>query len=72
MAIVSTVVNVGHAQIDGRHYVEELHTDQLGSVHRAEYLAAADADTAEIAAARVEQIEAQLADSEFDEVLNGA
>jgi hypothetical protein len=37
MSIVSTV---GHAQIDGRHYVEELHTDHLGVVHRVEYLAA--------------------------------
>ncbi len=64
MAIVSTEINVGHAQIDGRRYVEELHTNHLGVVHRIEYLAAVDTDTAAIAAAHAVQIAEDMAEAE--------
>lgn len=64
MAIVSTAINAGHEQIDGRRYVEELHTDHLGVVHSIEYLAAADADTAAIAAAHAVQIAEDMAEAE--------
>ena len=56
-------------QIDGRRYVEEIHTDHLGVAHRVEYLAAVGADTDAIAAARAIQIAAQLADEEATAIM---
>jgi hypothetical protein len=63
MSIVASIAQIGHAQVDGRRYVIERHTDHVGVVHVAEYLADA-AQTAEqrdaILAARAMQIDAQL------------
>lgn len=64
MTISSSTFTVGHAQPDGRSYVVETHTDHLGAQHRVEYLASAGADYAAIAAARVPQLESQLAEAE--------
>ena len=74
MPIVSSTYTVDHAQIDGRKYVAELHTDSDGKVHRCEYLAPADWTTTEYDAKlseRATAISARLAQQEIDEVLNG-
>lgn len=72
MSIVSTVVNVGPAESDGRHWTEELHTDHIGVVYRTEYLAGVGADTAALATARATLLEEILARREFEEMLGGA
>lgn len=69
MAIVSSTHAVGHAQVDGRHYVTELHTDSLGAVHVVEYLAEPGADHVAIRDARAALISEQLAAAEADQVL---
>lgn len=69
MSIVNSVVNVGHAQIDGRRYVEELHTDSVGVVHRIEYLAAVGTDTDAEAAARAIRLAEQLAEVEAAQLI---
>lgn len=57
------VVTVGHAQIDGRRYVSEHHTDDLGvPLHYVEYLADDKADYEAIAAERHDQIVKDRAD----------
>lgn len=68
--IVSSVHVEGPAQVDGRHYVAETHTDHLGGVYTFEYLAAVGADYASIATARAAALEAQLAEAEADALLN--
>ena len=65
MPIVSSIVEVGHAQRDGRRYAIERHTDHLGTAHLFEYLAAIDADHNAIMLARVPKIEAHLAAVEY-------
>lgn len=45
-------------QIDGRSYIRECHVDDAGAEHVVEYLAAADADTAEILALHAGQLTA--------------
>ena len=64
MPIVSSTHTVGHAQIDGRRYVTELHTDDVGAVLPAEYLAPLGADYVAIRNARAAQINEQLAEAE--------
>lgn len=64
MSIVSSTHTVGHAQIDGRRYLTERHTDHLGEVHQVEYLAAVGTDYNAVMAARAVQIEQQLAEAE--------
>lgn len=64
MSIVSSTFSIGHAQIDGRKHVTEQHTDHMGGVHTAEYLASVGTDYVAVAAARAPQIEAQLAEAE--------
>ena len=72
MSIVSSTYTVDdRAQVDGRHYVTELHTDSAGVVHRVEYLAAVGADYDAILAARADAIATQLAEEETEAVING-
>lgn len=71
MAIILSTHTVGHAQADGRRYVEEFHTDTVGVVHRVEYLAAAGADYVAIRDARAGQISEALAEAEFQALIGG-
>ena len=64
MTIISSTFAAGHAQIDGRRYVTNTHTDHLGVQHKREYLASVGADHAVIAAAQGPQVEAELAEAE--------
>lgn len=66
MPIVSSTVTVGHSQIDGRKYVTEKHTDGLGIVHQAEYLAAGTVNHTSIMAARASSIAASQKAAELD------
>ena len=58
------VVTVGHAQVDGRRYVVEVHSDAQGEFSRVEYLAAIGADTDAIATARNAALLIEHADAE--------
>lgn len=71
MPIVSSTFIVGHEQVDGRRYVREQHTDSVGGVHTVEYLAAVGTDYQAVADARAVTIDAQLAEQEFEEIING-
>lgn len=71
MPIVTSTHTAGHAQVDGRRYVTEWHTDDLGAVITLEYLAAADADHAAIRTARAAQINDALAEAEATELSGG-
>lgn len=72
MSIVSSTYTVdAHAQIDGRKYVTEMHTDSVGDVHRVEYLAPVGADYTAIMNARAVVISNALAQSEFEGMLDG-
>lgn len=71
MAIVSSTYTVGHAQVDGRKYVAEQHTDSAGVVHRVRYLAAVGANYQAIADARAVVLADQLAAQEFEGIVNG-
>lgn len=64
MPIVSSTHAVGNLQADGRRYVTESHTDDVGVVHSVEYLAAVNADYVAIRDVRVAQINEQLAEAE--------
>lgn len=70
MSIVASTHVVGPAQVDGRHYVTETHTDHLGEVYALEYLAPVGADYVAIRTARAASLEAQLAEAEADALLN--
>ena len=66
MAITSSVVTVEHAQIDGRRWVREVHSDATGIAQIVDYLGASNAATTAqgIANARVATLNAQLAEAE--------
>jgi len=64
MSIVTSTHAVGHAQVDGRRYITEAHTDSDGVVHQAEYLAAVGTDYVAVRNARATQIADQLAEAE--------
>jgi hypothetical protein len=64
MSIVSSTHTVGHAQIDGRRYVTEVHTDQDGVQHVAEYLAAVGTDYAAVRDARATAVNTTMAEHE--------
>ena len=72
MAIVASTHSVGHAQQDGRRNVTEDHTDGVGEVHRAEYLAAVGTDYAAVRNARALVIAEQLAEAEAKALANDA
>ena len=68
----STYTLDNHTQSDGRVYVTERHTDDAGVVHEVMYLAPAGWTATEYNAtmtARATQIDAQLAEAEFAELL---
>ena len=65
MAIVSSTVSLEHAQIDGRRWAREVHTDHLGIQHIFDYLSEVGADTAAILAARAADLPGQLAAQEI-------
>lgn len=67
MAIVSSTHSVGHAQMDGRRYVTEAHTDSAGGVHVREYLAPTGANYTTIRNAYAVLLEQWLADAEADQ-----
>ena len=69
--VSSTYVVDNHAQIDGRRYVVETHTLNVGNPVVIEYLAAVDADYGSILSARVAQIDASLAETEADQIIAG-
>lgn len=72
--MVSSTHVVGHAQVDGRRYVVELHTDVVGVVRRAEWLSPgnlSDAELTEICTARAAALDTELADREAFEKVNG-
>lgn len=64
----STYVVEAHAQIDGRRYVRETHTDGTGTQHVVDYLAAVGTDYAAVLVVHAQQLEQQLADAEYAEV----
>ncbi len=70
MPIVSSTHTVGHAQADGRSYVTEQHTDDIGAVHVIEYLAVAGADYTAIRTARASAISQQLAEAEAQALID--
>ena len=70
MSITSSTHTEGPAQVDGRHYVTETHTDHLGETYALEYLAPVGADYVAIRSARAVSLEAQLAEAEADALLN--
>ena len=66
MSITSSVVTVEHAQVDGRRWVREVHSDAIGVAQIVDYLGASNAATTAqgIANARVAGLNVQLADAE--------
>jgi hypothetical protein len=66
MAITSSVVTVEHAQIDGRRYVREVHSDAQGVAAQIDYLGPANAQTTaqSVANARALILNVTLADEE--------
>lgn len=60
MAIVSSVIVEDARQIDGRRYIRERHTDQIGQVYEFTYLCPAGFNAAVALAARVPIINADL------------
>lgn len=71
MAIVSSTKTVGHAQVDGRRYVREVHTDGDGGQYVREYLAAVNADHDALLAMHAAQLQVVLAENEIEQILNG-
>jgi hypothetical protein len=70
VSIVSSTFAVGPAQRDGRAYVTETHTDNIGIAHVVNYLAAVGTDYAAVMSARAPLIAVQIADAEFVDNLN--
>lgn len=70
MPIVNSTHTVGHEQIDGRRYVVEQHTDDLGAVLTFEYLAAPGTDYVAVRGARVAQINDALAEAEAQALID--
>lgn len=63
-------VTIGHAQKDGRKYVEEVHSDGVGEFSRQEYLAVDGADTNAIATARNAALLISFAEQEARDVVD--
>jgi hypothetical protein len=64
VSIVSSTFVAGHAQIDGRKYVRETHTDHLAVLHIIEYLSAVGADNDAILAAHAIRLAIILRDTQ--------
>ena len=69
MPIVSSTHSVGHQQADGRRYVTEQHTDDIGAVIVVEYLAADGADYVTARDARASAMNTALAEREATELI---
>lgn len=69
MPIVSSTHVVGHAQVDGRRYVTETHTDELGASIVVEYLAPLGADYVAIRTARAAAKDEALAEAEANALI---
>lgn len=70
--VSSTYVADSYAQADGRRYVHEAHTASDGTTQTVTYLAPADWGPTEYTATmntRVAQIDAELADGEFNQLI---
>ncbi len=65
MAIVNSVFALESVQVDGRRYVRETHTDNLGLQYVINYLAAVGANYSAIMTARAAVIALQIADQEY-------
>lgn len=65
----SSYVADAHTQVDGRRYVTETHVLTAGEPVVVQYLAPVGSDYAAIMAARVPQINAQLAESEAQQII---
>lgn len=72
MSIVSSIVIENIIQIDGRRFVRERHTDQLGATYDVVYYGPANDDPSVILAARVATIEDSLDASELGENMQRA
>ena len=64
MPIVSSTHAVGHAQIDGRRYVEETHTDELGAKFVRTYGPVHELDYVAVRTSYAQQFNDQLAEAE--------
>ena len=71
MPIVSSTHSLSTVQVDGRRWVIEDHTDNLGKHTLVNYLAAVGADYVAIRTARAAQLNVQLADQELQNIVNG-
>tara|TARA_R110000868_G_scaffold72156_3_gene210465 strand:- start:122 stop:340 length:219 start_codon:yes stop_codon:yes gene_type:complete len=72
MAIVTSAYEVRAAQADGRSYVQELHTTNLGEVFVREYGPVPVVDYQEVANAHAIALAKQLAEDEFKAIVYGA
>ena len=72
MTITSSTFAAGPAQIDSRVWITETHVDSVAGPLLFAYLAANTTNAATVLAARVPQINAGLADAEFEAIINGA
>ena len=66
MPIVASEIIEDSAQADGRRYIRERHTDDLGVSHDVTYLAELGTDEEAVMASRVAQIEEQLRQAEIN------
>lgn len=69
MSIVSTSVIEEPVQKDGRRYVRERHTDELGEVHEVSYLAESGGNALTVAQGRAALIDNQIKELEFQNCL---
>ncbi len=70
MGIISSSYTEGHAQSDGRHYVTEIHVDSGGKQYQIEYLANFGDDYSEKMTARAATLSNQLAEAEFESLID--
>lgn len=70
MGVISSSYKEGHVQSDGRHYVTETHVDSDGKKYVIEYLAAVGDDYAMKMDERAAYLSEQLAEAEFDSIID--
>jgi hypothetical protein len=69
MALTSSIVRTINQGID--QLITENHVDSSGKIHVWTYSAPLNADTAALLSAHKSQLEAQLAEAEAEEIING-
>jgi hypothetical protein len=67
MPIKSSTIVEDSPQIDGRRYIREVHTDDVGVEHHVTYLAESKEDVEAILPIRVSQIDEQIAEKQVIE-----